>query len=96
MFKTFRPDRASPQDLVRVESEVRKLYAVTERELVLVSQDTRGVPGLPPLETNVVFWKAGRRYRVKIFKPLAEVAASDFPTRWLLPAFEDNGDIDCC
>ena len=44
----------------------------------------------------MVFWKAGRRYRVKIFKPLAEVAASDFPTRWLLPAFEDNGDIDCC
>lgn len=51
---------------------------------------------MPPLETNVVFWKANTRYRVKIFKPLAEVAATDFPTLWLLPAFEDNGDNDCC
>jgi hypothetical protein len=31
-----------------------------------------------------------------MFKPAAEINESDLPVGWLLSAFIDDGDPDCC
>ena len=65
-------------------------------DIVLVSEDPGDRPGFPPLETNVIFWKQDKRYRLKIFAPAASIAEPDLPVAWLLPALEDTGDAECC
>jgi len=92
----FGPSRATTVDLVRVEGLIRDRLAVLADDLVLVSEDRGAKPGYPDYETNVVFWKGSIRYRIKIFKGLTEVDATDLPVRWLLSFYEDNGDNDCC
>jgi hypothetical protein len=47
-------------------------------------------------ETNIVFFKNEARYKIKIFSRISQVQNSDLPLRWLLPALEDNGELDCC
>lgn len=96
MIWRFGSSRAAAADLVRVEDLVRDRFAVAAEDLVLVSEDRGAKPGYPDHETNLVFWKGSSRYRIKLFKRLAEVDATDLPVRWLLPVYEDNGDNDCC
>ncbi len=96
MFRRFGPANGTLDDVARVEGLVRARFAVGPGELVLVSQDRATKPGFPPLETNAVFWKGGKRYRLKVFSPVAEVTGADLPVGWLLPALEDNGDAGCC
>lgn len=96
MFRRLAAEHDLLDELCRVETLVRDRFGIPESDLVLVSQDAGDRPGFPPLLTSVVFWKDGTRYRTKIFSPLADIAASDLPVRWLLPALEDTGELDCC
>ena len=96
MFRRLAAQHDTLADLHRVESLVRDRFAVSDDELILVSQDPGLRPGFPPEETNVVFWKDAKRYRLKVFAPVAAVKPADLPVRWLLPALEDTGEGECC
>jgi len=96
MFRRFGPGNDILEDITRVESLVRERFRVEESEIVLVSEDPGTKPGYPPHETNMIFWKGGKRYRLKIFSPVSNILDADLPIHWLLPSLEDNGDADCC
>jgi hypothetical protein len=96
MFRRFGPGNHILEDITRVESLVRERFRVEKTEIVLVSEDPGTKPGYPPLETNMIFWKGDKRYRLKIFSPVSDIMSSDLPIDWLLPSLEDNGDADCC
>lgn len=96
MFRRLAPERDTLQEISRVEGLVRERFGIPETELILVSQDAGRAPGFPPLETNVVFWKGGKRYRLKLFAPASGIRDADLPVRWLLPSLEDNGESGCC
>jgi hypothetical protein len=96
MFRRLGPEKDTLADISRIEALVRDRFRVPGGEIVLVSQDPGLKPGFPPVETNVVFWKAGTRYRLKVFAPVAEVGDKDIPVAWLLPALEDTGEGECC
>ena len=96
MFTRLAPERDSLADLCRVETLGRERFRIGASELTLVSQDREFRPGFPLLETNVLFWKDHKRYRLKIFQPVAMITETDLPAGWLLPALEDIGEADCC
>ena len=96
MFRRLEPGKDTLEDLSRIESLVRGRFGIGASGIILVSQDPGSMPGFPPLETNVVFWKSEKRYRLKIFAQVAHVMRKDLPVDWLLPSLEDNGDVDCC
>ncbi|HCH56596.1 MAG TPA: hypothetical protein DEV64_05855 [Rhodospirillaceae bacterium] len=96
MFRRLGPENNILEDINRVERLIRQRFGLPDSEITLVSEDPGLKPGFPPKETNVVFWKEETRYRLKIFSPIAKVSSDDLPLTWLLPALEDNGDLDCC
>ena len=96
MFRRFAPGEHVLEHITRVECLVRQRFQVAEPDLILVSEDPGLKPGYPPLETNVIFWKGETRYRLKIFRPISEVAQTDLPIAWLLPSLEDTGEDGCC
>ena len=96
MFRRLGPEINTLDDITRVESLVRARFRIPDSDIILVSQDPGTKPGFPPQETNVVFWKDEKRYRLKIFAPAAEVESTDLPVDWLLPALEDTGESGCC
>ena len=69
MFRRFGPANDVLEDISRVEGLVRERFRIEDSEIILVSEDPGVKPGFPPLETNVIFWKHDKRYRVKIFSP---------------------------
>ena len=96
MFRRFAPANDVLEDISRIEGLVRERFRIEDTEIILVSEDPGAKPGFPPLETNVIFWKHDKRYRVKIFSPVSNVMGTDLPLGWLLPSLEDNGEGDCC
>lgn len=89
----------NPDNLVhleRVEDEIRARFGLVDDDLVLVSEAASGLPGFPDLDTTIRFWSDGQRYRVRVFKPVRDVAAADLPVAWLKPSLVDDGDADCC
>ncbi len=97
MFQRFggKPDNLVHLD--RVEAMVRALFALPADQIVLVSEEASGVPGFPARDTTVRFWTdRDTRYRLRIFKPAAEISETDLPVIWLLPSLIDDGDPDCC
>lgn len=96
MFRRFAPAHDNLENISRVEMLVRDRFKVDGSEIILVSEDPGARPGFPPRETNVIFWKRDKRYRLKIFSPVSQVTDTDLPIGWLLPSMEDNGDVDCC
>ena len=96
MFRRLGSDDNILEDIHRVEGLIRQRFGIPESEIILVSEDPGLKPGFPPKETNAVFWKQEVRYRLKIFAPVADVSADDLPLRWLLPALEDTGELECC
>lgn len=96
MFRRLGPERDTLEDISRVETLVRDRFRIAESDIILVSQDPGERPGFPAHETNVIFWKDEKRYRLKIFSPVSTVMGADLPVGWLLPALEDTGDADCC
>ena len=96
MFRRLGAGKDTLEDISRVEGLIRERFNVSASDIILVSQDAGARPGFPPLETNVVFWKSLKRYRLKIFTPVSQVMSKDLPVNWLLPSLEDTGDADCC
>jgi hypothetical protein len=96
MFRRLGPGKGTLEDISRVERLVRERFRIGDSDIILVSQDSGTKPGFPPLETNVIFWKDEKRYRLKIFAPVADVKDADLPVAWLLPALEDIGEAGCC
>ena len=96
MFRRLGPGREALADISRVEGLVRERFRITASDIVLVSEDPGTKPGFPPLETNVIFWRAETRYRLKIFSPVSTVGEADLPPAWLLPSLEDTGEGGCC
>lgn len=80
----------------RVAGLVRGRFALPEGSVIVASELRCAVPGCPPVETAVLIWdEVGTRYRLKVFRPLAEVTEADLPPRWYLPAMVDDGEADC-
>ena len=96
MCQRLKPPKDILFDIARVEDLVRSRFDVGCDEIILVSQDQVFKPGFPMFETNIVFFKNEARYKIKIFSRISQVQNSDLPLRWLLPALEDNGELDCC
>lgn len=83
-------------DATRVEAALRDRFALPDTVAVIVAQLNCQTPGCPPVETAIAFWgEDGTAYRLRVFKPLAEVSEEDMPPRWLLPALLDEGE-GCC
>lgn len=96
VIKGMRRPLGTPDLSNRVAGWVRARFALSANSAIMVSELRCQVPGCPPVETAIAFWDAaGERYRLKIFKPLAEVAEDDLPPGWLLPALIDEGEAAC-
>ena len=96
MFRRLGPARDTLDDISRVEDLIRQRFRIPETEIILVSEDPGTKPGFPPKETNVIFWKEEKRYRLKVFAPVSYVTGPDIPIAWLLPSLEDTGEGGCC
>lgn len=96
MFRRLKSAAPELGALERAEALVRARFAVPEGELVLVSEEPSRLPGQPGVTTTALFWKDGERYRLRLFKPVAEVTGEDLPPRWLAGALRDEGEADCC
>lgn len=96
MFTRLNQTRGDLPSLARVEGLIRAQFGIAPDEIVLVSQDVPRQPGFPDQETNIVFWKDGRRHRLRLFLPLGRITARDLPPAWMLPRLEDDGTGDCC
>ena len=84
------------EEAARVADLVRGRFALPVAAVIVASELRCAVPGCPPVETAVLIWdEAGTRYRLKVFRRLAEVTEADLPPRWYLPAMVDEGDVDC-
>lgn len=89
-----RPSRGA--DGAALAALARAHFALDAGWIVSVAELTCQVPGCPPVETVVLMWDAGgTAYRLRVFRPLAQVKITDFPPRWYLPALIATGDADC-
>ena len=82
----------------RVKAWTRERFKLPQDAAISVSELACGLPGCAPLETVVLFWIAEQAYRIKVFKPLEEVAAEDLPPAWFRDALAvgDGSDCGCC
>lgn len=97
MFQRLGGRTGNLAQLDRIECLVRARFELDAADLVLVSEEPGRLPGFPPWDTTVRFWSGdGVRYRLRVFKPAAEVDAADLPVAWLLPGLIDDGEPDCC
>jgi nitrate reductase delta subunit len=81
--------------LARVREWARARFGLANEETVMVAEVACALPGCPPLETVIAFWSNGRRYHLKVFKPVLEVVETDLPPGWLKPAFAVPDDFEC-
>lgn len=94
----LRAARKSPERIEaieRIEAWTRARFALASDAQVHVWETACAVPGCPPVETLVVFWIAEQRYQLKVFKPLMEVVAEDFPPAWFKGALAVAGEFEC-
>ena len=76
----------------------RERFGLGEPDTVVVTENTRALPGFPPRETVVGFWTAdGTRHHYRVFKRIEDVAPEDLPPAWLKASLAWDGfDCDCC
>lgn len=99
MFRSFQKSAGERQAIARVRDWTKSRFDLSEQATVMVAEVNCQVPGCPPVETVIAFWNdVESRYRIKLFKPVAEVVEEDLPVRWLLPTLLDEDDLgcDCC
>lgn len=95
MIKGLRKPGGSP-DAARVARLVRNGLALPLDTVVSISEIMCQVPGCPPIETLALMWdRDGAPYRLRVFRPLADVRAEDVPPAWYFPALKYDGDSDC-
>ena len=96
MFAKLQPPRPDLDALQRTEAMVRARFALSDSDLILVSEEIARQPGQPEHMTVVLFWKGPERHRIAFFKPVAEVSKADLPPAWVAGALCDDGAADCC
>ena len=99
MFGSFTNSPAHLDAVQRVEQWTRERFNLSGDVVIIAAEIQCQVPGCPTIETVIAFWSGeGTRYRLKIFKPVADVVEDDLPVSWLLPSLIDYGDLgcDCC
>lgn len=99
MFQSFQKSASERRAIARVSDWTRARFSLPDGATVMVAEINCQVPGCPPIETVIAFWSDPEtRYRIKIFKPVADVTEDDLPVSWLLPALLDEDDLgcDCC
>ena len=76
----------------------RERFGLGADDTVVVTENTRALPGFPPRETVVGFWTAdGTRHHYRVFKRIEDVAFDDLPPAWLKASLAWDGfDCDCC
>lgn len=83
-------------DAARLSALVRAHFALGPEWTVTVAELRCQVPGCPPVETIVLMWNPdGAPFRLRVFRPLAQVDPDDLPPRWYLPALAASDDVDC-
>ena len=83
--------------LERIEDMVRSRYGVPENQIVLVTEEPARLSGGPALMTTILFWvDESVRHKVRVFKPAADVDATDLPATWLRSLLVDDDLEDCC
>lgn len=87
--------RTSGAEASRVAALVRQGLALAASDVVTVVELRCRVPGCPPVETVVLILRGAARYRLRVFRPLPDVAADDLPPAWYLPALAFDGVEDC-
>lgn len=99
MFQSFQKSAGDREAIARIKSWTKSRFELPARTIIIVADINCQVPGCPPMETVIAFWDDDQtRYRIKIFKPVAEVQEADLPLKWLLPTLIDEDDLgcDCC
>jgi len=97
VFANVTSVQPDPAALERVEELVRARYRIGADQIVLVSQEPGRAPGLPDHVTTILFWDGpGTRHRLRVFRPVADIAMSDLPAAWLRGTLRDEGGDDCC
>jgi hypothetical protein len=95
-FGLHRKGAAHLDAVERVKDWTRARFALSDADIVLVSEIARALPGCPPLETVVAFWTDdGTRHHFTVFKPAEEVREDDVPPAWLREALCASHGIDC-
>ncbi|MFN4128747.1 MAG: hypothetical protein ACK4GC_02870 [Paracoccaceae bacterium] len=95
MIRGLRKPGGTP-DAARVARLVRDGLTLPPETVVSVTELMCQVPGCPPVETLAMIWdKDATAYRLRVFRPLAEVVAADIPPAWYLPALKHEGENDC-
>ncbi len=97
-FSERRADPRRQEAVLRLLEATRERFMLEESDLVLVSEDSSGTPGFPPLETRVHFQGAdGVPHHFRVFKPVSEVIPEDIPPAWLRASLAHGApDCDCC
>ena len=94
-----RPGAAERRARRAVEEWTRERFELGDEPTVLVAEVACALPGCPPLETLVAFWRDGEpRRQFKVFRRIVDVSADDVPPRWMkdsLIVVEGEG-CDCC
>ena len=82
----------------RLKDWTRERFALAARDVVVVTENERALPGFPPRETVVGFWTAdGTRHHYRVFKRIEDVAPEDLPPAWLKDSLAWDGfDCECC
>ena len=82
----------------RLQDWTRERFGLGEGDTIMVTENTRALPGFPPKETVVGFWTAdGTRHHYRVFKRIEDVAPDDLPPAWLKASLAWDGfDCECC
>lgn len=90
--------RTSGAEAGRVVALVRHGLRLSESDVVTVAELRCRVPGCPPVETVVLILRGAARYRLRVFRPVTDVAEADLPPAWYLPALalDETDEGGCC
>jgi hypothetical protein len=98
MLGAPKPGAAHFEALDRVKEWTRERFKLADDAVIVVAQVACSVPGCPPLETVVAFWRDGARHQFKLFKQPEQVVPDDLPYSWLMKSLEaaEGAGFDCC
>ena len=95
-FGAMRKGVAHLEAVERVKEATRARFGLGAADTVLVTESEPSLPGFPPHETKVVFWKGeAARHHYKVFKRVEEVVESDIPPAWMRDSLTAAEGVEC-
>lgn len=94
-----RKDDGQRAALRQIKHWARARFSLGEDDLVIVTQEEVRLPGVPPLQTLIVFQCAdGLKRHWRIFKPAVDVSEDDLPPGWMKDALitPEGFQCSCC